>query len=229
MVSIGEFHLPLHDFPLGEAIASESDVRVDFERVVPTDDGVIPLFWAWDGGDFDEFATLVRRSPEIQSLTEIARIESGRLYRAAWVPDASGIVHALSEVDATLLSASGTADGWQFVLRFPDRSRVRELIEFCTDRGLALELKCVYTPRDRLEGTRYGLTDRERETLRSAYEQGYYDEPRGVTQTELARQFDVSQRAISRRLRRGIGRLLGSTVVATDEAETPLAASTERD
>ncbi|WP_254545090.1 helix-turn-helix domain-containing protein [Halomarina pelagica] len=227
MVSIGEFHLPLDDFPLGEAIAAEPDVRVDFEQVVPTDDGPIPFFWAWDSGNFDEFAAVVRRSPAIRSLTETARVASGRLYRATWNPASRGIVYALSKADATLLSASGTVDGWQFVIRFPDRSRVRELVEFCTDRGLALDLDRVYTQRDRLERTQYGLTDRQRRTLRTAYDQGYYDEPRGVTQTELARQFDVSQRAISRRLRRGAGRLIGSTITATDEAEALSTASAE--
>jgi len=47
------------------------------------------------------------------------------------------------------------------------------------------------------------LTDVEREALKAAVEQGYFESPRGTTLNELAEQFDISAPAFSKNLRRG--------------------------
>jgi len=43
----------------------------------------------------------------------------------------------------------------------------------------------------------------EREALKAAVEQGYFESPRGTTLNELAEQFDISAPAFSKNLRRG--------------------------
>ena len=52
------------------------------------------------------------------------------------------------------------------------------------------------------------LTPTQRETLRLAYERGYYEIPRGTSLMELASDLGVSDQACSERLRRGIQRIL---------------------
>ncbi len=47
-----------------------------------------------------------------------------------------------------------------------------------------------------------GATARQREVLRAAVEGGYFDDPRGVTQSEIAKRFGVSRIAVLRLLRR---------------------------
>jgi predicted DNA binding protein len=69
-----------------------------------------------------------------------------------------------------------------------------------------------------LDGCR-SLTDVERETLRTAVREGYFDTPRGITLGELADRFDVSKPAASKNLRRGQRKLLERAVEAIGELE----------
>jgi predicted DNA binding protein len=64
----------------------------------------------------------------------------------------------------------------------------------------------------------FGLAERQRDALITALEPGYFVVPREATTAELADELDVSPRAISQRLRRGIRNLRASTI-GTQEPE----------
>jgi len=53
-------------------------------------------------------------------------------------------------------------------------------------------------------GPWYGLTPLQRDTLIQAVQGGYYSIPRGVSTQELAETFDISDQAVTERLRRAI-------------------------
>lgn len=57
-----------------------------------------------------------------------------------------------------------------------------------------------------------GLTDPQREALRTAYELGYFDIPRGASLEEVAGELGISASSASERLRRGQTRLIEETV-----------------
>lgn len=69
-----------------------------------------------------------------------------------------------------------------------------------------------------LDGCR-SLTEVERETLRAAVEDGYFDTPREITLGELADRFDVSKPAASKNLRRGQRKLLERAMDAIGELD----------
>jgi predicted DNA binding protein len=45
-----------------------------------------------------------------------------------------------------------------------------------------------------------------------AYERGYFDSPRQITQAELAAELDITRQSVSSRLQRGLRRLVGNTM-----------------
>jgi predicted DNA binding protein len=57
------------------------------------------------------------------------------------------------------------------------------------------------------------LTDSQREALLVAFETGYFEEPRNATLGEVAADLDISQPAASGLLRRGIKRLVASSLM----------------
>ena len=61
------------------------------------------------------------------------------------------------------------------------------------------------------------LTGNQRDTVLTAYQLGYYDVPRGISQGELAGELDVSTSAISQQLRRATGQLIASTFVVDED------------
>ncbi|WP_226480396.1 helix-turn-helix domain-containing protein [Natrinema amylolyticum] len=63
------------------------------------------------------------------------------------------------------------------------------------------------------------LTDRQREVLRVAVEEGYYEEPRQVTYEEIAARLECSAGTVGQHLRRIEARLM-STLIAGDDSRT---------
>ena len=84
-----------------------------------------------------------------------------------------------------------------------------ELFDLLENAGAASEL---------LEGCRV-LSETERETLTVAAEKGYFDQPRGATLQMLANEFDVSDTAVSKNVRRAERKVLKRVVHAMDELE----------
>jgi predicted DNA binding protein len=52
-----------------------------------------------------------------------------------------------------------------------------------------------------------------------AVEEGYYSIPRGISTKELAEEFDISDQALTERLRRAIITLVTNTLAVTGEEE----------
>jgi len=69
-----------------------------------------------------------------------------------------------------------------------------------------------------LEGCR-GLSSVERDTLSTAAEQGYFEDPRGATLQSLADEFDISDTAVSKNLRRGERKVVRRVVEALGDLE----------
>ncbi|APW97579.1 DNA-binding protein [Halobiforma lacisalsi AJ5] len=218
MSTILEFRLPLAAFPLGVAIEREPSRRVELERIVPTDETALPFFWVWGKTERDAFESDLRERRAVRELEEVSRTDEGRLYRARWNAEIEGFVRGVTEIGGTILRGRGTEEGWRVTIRFGERAAVSRFREYCHEHDVSITVDRIYTAAETgLEAGAdggYELTDEQRETVRHAYEAGYFRQPRGITQTELAEEFGLSQRAISRRLHRGLSRLVGSTVGA---------------
>ncbi|MFC7212866.1 helix-turn-helix domain-containing protein [Saliphagus sp. GCM10025334] len=69
-----------------------------------------------------------------------------------------------------------------------------------------------------IEGCR-SLSDVERQTLTVAAEKGYFDQPRGATLQMLANEFDVSDTAVSKNVRRAERKVLRRVVDALEDLD----------
>jgi predicted DNA binding protein len=65
------------------------------------------------------------------------------------------------------------------------------------------------SPMPRLGGFSPGLSSRQRAVLVAAWQEGYYEIPRGVTTAELAEMFDLSRRTVEDHIRRAEQKLVG--------------------
>jgi hypothetical protein len=68
-------------------------------------------------------------------------------------------------------------------------------------------------------GAEHDLTDTQREALLLAYERGYYQSPREVSLDELAAEVGITGQSFGSRLRRGIHRLIGSTLASSSDCQ----------
>ena len=218
MAIIAEFDIPAEAVPLGSVLDQLPDVRIELERVVPANDAALPFFWIF-GDDPDDFVDLAEREPEIAELRVLTEVGNTVLIEAEWKPRAE-IIAGIKQLQATILDAVGTSEGWEFQIRATDRNRLLEFQRIFGDQDVPVTLNRIYDT-DELAHPDDPLTDGQTELLLEAYQIGYFDDPRQATQGDLAERFGISSRAVSKQLRRGMGNLISSNLVdSTDKEES---------
>lgn len=219
MNTILETSVPPDSFALGQALESGSGVTITLERVVPTGGRGMPRFWASDG-DLDRFETQVRADPSVQTLRRERLLDGAGLYYAEWADQVHSLLAEIAAERGTILSGVCTDTQWTFILRFPDRDRLPAFRDRCDRAGICLRIDRILTVTDPA-AAECGITSKQRETLLTAYENGYFEVPRNITQEELARELDVKSSAVSETLRRGIGELIHGALVGDSPANHP--------
>ncbi|TKX52549.1 helix-turn-helix domain-containing protein, partial [Halorubrum sp. SS7] len=121
------------------------------------------------------------------------------------------------DLDAVVLGATGTADAWEFELRFPTHEALSAFQDYYVDEDIEVSVARIYNPTKPDAGPWYGLTSPQRETLAAAVDAGYYSLPREISTQELADSFDISDQAVTERLRRGIATLVRNTLLVDEE------------
>lgn len=208
------------DFVLTELLHALPDVRVQLERVVPAGERTVPLIWIHTT-DPDPVEHQLREHRLIDTLIRLDTFDDRALYRIEWAEEPDSVFDALQSQRAALLDAIGVGDSWTFELRFPSHEALSTFQSHCEDASLSISVTRIYRPSDTDSTARYGLTDRQYDTLLQALHQGYFNIPRKIGTEELGAQFGVSDQAITERIRRGLTNVLTHILVMPDDDSNP--------
>ena len=203
--------VPAAEFPLGSVLEVDEDVTVTVETTVPTSESVVPYLWAPASVE-DAFVDALESAPVVTDVSVVDEVGDHVLFRVTWDGRVNGFLEEIRATDAIVTGAVGTETRWTFRLRF---SAYRDLSSFytgCVDRGISVDLVHVHERRASGDDTRFGLTVPQQELLVAAYDAGYFDVPRRTTLVELGERLDISDSAVSQRLRRGLAALIESTI-----------------
>ncbi|WP_306059519.1 helix-turn-helix domain-containing protein [Natronococcus wangiae] len=212
MSVLGEFTIHPADFALNHALSAVPEMIVEIERLVATtEERVMPYFWA-TGGDQDRFEAALVEDPSVTHTARIDRLDEAVLYRAEWTSNIETIIYAYVEMGATILEATGSNESWEIEMRFDDENKVSKFYEYCQENGVSFELDKLYEQAQPMASSQFGLTPKQRETLVTAYETGFFDVPQQITMSELAEQLGITQQALSKRLHYAHKNLIGSVL-----------------
>jgi hypothetical protein len=203
--------MPPESLPAGEALVECPDIQIEIERIVPTAESALPFFWVW-GSDPEAFMQKARESPRIAQVALLDDVPGGALFRAEWSPD-EGLIQDIKDLNATIIDATGTSDNWRFEVRTQAQEAFNEFQAVFKQHGIEVHLARLYDLAELVEGDTRSLTPEQRETLLAAYQQGYFEKPREISQKELSESFNISGRAVSERLRRGIRNLIATSLL----------------
>lgn len=216
MTYVAEFTIPPEAFPFGQTLVSMPDVEIEVDQIIPTDESALPFFWV-RGCEPAAFLDAAEAEPAVRDTEQLEAVGETALFRAEWTPNAK-VIEGLRELDATIVESVGTAESWRFEVRTPDRAEFNRFRDVFEAEGIPIHLTRIYDLEDALGGRRRSITDDQRETLLAAFDAGYYETPRGTTQAELGERFGITSRAVSDRLRRGVGNLIRDTLLPSDES-----------
>ncbi|WP_158058476.1 bacterio-opsin activator domain-containing protein [Halorussus halophilus] len=214
MSVIVEFSIESDEFTLGRALAEPPGMDIEFERIVPLADSVVPFVWV-SGGDFEVFENHAVNNPSIQEIVAVDRVRDHTLYRIEWVGEDDDLIQYLADAGATILEGYGN-NGWEFRLRFPNHEMLSEFYNTCTENEISIHIDRTYTLTEKTEyGRTFDLSQEQREALVAALQQGYLSTPKETNLEALAEQFEVSQQAMSNRIRRGTEQVLRAVLVTS--------------
>lgn len=177
-----------------------------------------PVLFVWaSGGDFDQFEAALPEDPTIHEHECIDAEDGQRLYRVVVNRD-SELTNPASidrETGASRLSMVTTADGAVLKVRLPDREALTEYIRLLREEGFTVELLRAH-PADSDQRQEYDLSEKQADALQEALSAGYFEVPRETDLERLADRFDISEQALSERIRRGVSSVLAATVGEPD-------------
>lgn len=209
-----EFSIDSGDFLLGRVLQGSEELSFELERIVPTSDAVMPFVWV-TGGQFEALEANVKRSDAVGELLALDKVGERALYRITWTRPHTGLIEVIGETDGTIMEATGDDERWQFRLRFVNHDKLSTFYNLCTENDLPVYVERTYTLTESVEGGhRLDLSAEQREALVLALERGYFDTPRQVRLDDLAAELDISQQALSDRIRRGNEKVLRAVLLS---------------
>ena len=214
MSVIVEMSIPATAFRLGQILSIGGDATITLDTMVPLGDRSVPFFRHYGDGQ-GSFETAVRDHPDVSSVHMVTSHDDETLYALDWDSTNDAFLGMVDGLAGHVLEATGGADRWSFQLRFPTHNALSTFQEGCFESDIPVDIERIYNPTKPDAGPWYGLTTPQRETLTEAVEKGYYSLPRRISTKELADSFEVSDQAVTERLRRGIETLVTNTLLLT--------------
>jgi len=216
---VAEFDIRCGALPLVGVAASvpEATVALDLQY----NHGGRPLFLVTvTGGSATALERAFADASDVGRWTLVGRAGDTRRYQVVpalgleeqlgdRIDDLAGL-EALATADAIIERIAVQTDGWRQTGWFADREVLGEFSSFW-QRNAGFRLHRL-TRAGQPEPPGDGLTDRQHEALRTAYEMGHFDIPRQASLAEVAAELDVSASSVSERLRRAQTRLIEETV-----------------
>ena len=209
--------LPCH--PLreedGEALIDVADVR----RV---NEGYVAIV-RMTAEDASAVADSLAEWRQVSRADALSTAGESRLLRLELAEDTpvTAAYEALVEHDVLLSRCTGAADGWEVRLTAPSHGALTAVYERWQTLGVDTDVMSLGGERGDPRPSD-GLTDSQREALMRAAETGYFSVPRQTTLGAMAERLNVSDQAISERIRRGTYRLVRDNVSddGADDAST---------
>lgn len=201
MSLFAEITVPVGDFALATTLQVVPDATIDIERVIATDDELAPYFWV-GARDFEKFEAAARNDETVARLEQLDEFDDAALYRADWKNCAEPVQYACAELDAGLLEACGSHDGWELRIQFDERTQLREFCSHCNESDISFHLSRLHEIERAEPAEQYGLTPKQEEALVTAWEMGFFDTPRSAALGAVAAELGISEQAVSDRIKR---------------------------
>ncbi len=210
---VAEVSLSGPDLLLSPTIKAVSDVTIETEHLT----GTTPkhLFISVRGEDFETFERELQQDYTVAEPVLVETYEGRRVYRLEPVSTVELIAPRCPELDARILDVESGDGGWVVRMQIPTRQALVSFREYCLENDVTFRVNQLGNATDHKETDVVGLTEKQKQLLRMAFECGYYEIPRRISQNELAHELDISTSAISQRLRRDTEQLIGSALAVT--------------
>jgi len=205
------------DIVLTETVTHDRGSKVKSVSEAGTDPTSGKFFYHIESSDFRQFEDGLRTDDTIGDFERVIETGDGKaIYSVEYTDEAKILSPVISAANGVILDMENDGGAWILTVWMPERTDLVHLWDYAHQNDIDIELLRV-NEYSSLGTTDAGLTDSQREALLVAFDSGYFEEPRNATLSEVAAELDISQPAASGLLRRGIERLIVSSLMDDDE------------
>jgi predicted DNA binding protein len=214
---VATFDLYHPEFPLSPTLDALPELRLEPELQPVAILGTTQrtMFVEVTGATVDAVAEAMAADPTVEDATPVETGDGRTVFRVT-VTSIPSLPATLLEEGVRVVAAHSSGGGWRVRLTFPDRQALQAFVTAAREAGFDATLVRLYTAVDGGDAGAgrgpFGLTPDERETLAHAYETGYFETPRAISQSDLAAELDVSGSVLSRQLRRALAKLVANAL-----------------
>jgi predicted DNA binding protein len=201
------------DIVLTETVTHDRSSNVRSVSEAGTDPTSGTFLYHVESSDFLRFEDGLRKDSTIGEFERVIGTgDEKAIYSFEYTDEAKVLSPVVSTANGVILDMENDGSAWVLTVWMPERTDLVHLWEYAQQNSIDIDLQRVNEYAS-LGTTDAGLTDSQREALLVAFEAGYFEEPRNVTLGEVAADLDISQPAASGLLRRGIERLIVSSLI----------------
>lgn len=216
MSLLAEFEVASPDFVLGPTLEAVPALDIELERQYALDPDQ-PILFCWIRSPSETNVDRILERDRTVSRFDLLERSAGRdLYRLERSgrnrTEVVGSYRRWVSLGGELLTGRAVDGRWAFEMRFPDRDSFTEYHGFLEDHGVEFDLQRISDGEEAGE-TKTVLTQSQREALTLANEYGFFSVPREATLSDIAGALDISDQAVSERIRRGQARLIEAYLV----------------
>ncbi len=191
------------------ALAQASEATLSFDAVLETTESTVRILLTVVDGDGE---TVLEQAESMLNIPEsdwFGKPADGQVTLTVAKPF---LAEAIAEHGGRLVESVAAPRGATIRIQHSATVPVRQMTEWLSTQYETVELLArrsrpqpEQTPFENVEEM---LTERQYETLKAAYEGGYYETPKGITGEQIAESFDVSRPAVYNHLQAAQRRLL---------------------
>jgi predicted DNA binding protein len=172
--------------------------------------------------EYDDRESLERAmddDPTVASYELVDWGDGSGIYHIEHASETKLISAVVTDVNGFLANTETKGNGWLVRLLLPNKEALNSVWQYARENGISLDIIEIYGNESAESESSYGLTPEQRIALQTAYERGYFREPRDISLTEVAEEMGLSSTAMSGRLRRGMRNLVAATIAEPKDEE----------
>lgn len=226
MAIVTEIEFAHEDGALVDTLTAHPDLDVTVVRDARTAPGERVHLVKFGGDRLDEVRASLEEDHSVASVSRLEWFEEQHILGVEFSPDAALLNPRVTHENGLVVKARGSNTstdprGWQERWLLPDGDALRRIWAFAREEGFAFDIVDLQQPDDTgpdFAGTTT-LTLEQRDGLVTAYERGYFTEPRETGLEELAADMELSPTAVGGRIKRGMKTLIWQTLVMEDRVQ----------
>ncbi|GGK73021.1 helix-turn-helix domain-containing protein [Haloarcula sebkhae] len=212
-----KIHIEHERLALVPTLQNLEDIAIRVITQGNTDPGSTVFPFLIEYRDRDRLEEMLDADPTVQSYELVDWTDQTGIYYIEHTPETKLISSVVTDVNGFLIHTETKGNGWLVRLLLPDREALNTIWEYANENDISLDIIEIYGNTDTGGESSYGLTDEQRIALTTAYENGYFGEPRDISLNEVADEIGLSSTAMSGRLRRGMRNLIAATIIDREE------------